>query len=325
MSKKLKFILLIQIIGTILIVLSHSVSQYTQYPSETGTVVRIIQSMGLTAFMWCSGYLLIYTDSLHRKGYLEYIKTRIIRLMLPYFVIQLVMLVPKIMIAKTQGSTVSLDILHYFLYPREGILPHLWFLPTLMILCILSFVFDKVTDSIVRSACALVIAAILVLLPHITNILAIDDVRQYMFWYALGIVTAKYMKVEKLQKYFSKWYMGIAVLLYVLIELVVPISQVKWILCGLCSLSLLLFIGITLEGRNTGGGYCSKYTFPVYILSLPAQNVVEVFMRRVNANWMISTLLMFAIGVIIPIFLAIIVERIEKNKRVKILSNCIGM
>lgn len=53
-TEKLYFISLIQVVGMLLIVLSHSISRYAVYPQWTGSFVQAIQQAGLTAFMWCS-------------------------------------------------------------------------------------------------------------------------------------------------------------------------------------------------------------------------------------------------------------------------------
>ena len=63
-SERLNYITWMQLIATALIVLSHSVASSISYPGITGTFVAVTQTVGLTAFMWCSGFLLVWTDAI---------------------------------------------------------------------------------------------------------------------------------------------------------------------------------------------------------------------------------------------------------------------
>lgn len=127
-SERLNYITWMQLIATVLIVLSHSVASSIFYPGVTGTFVVGIQTVGLTVFMWCFGFLVVRTDAIKKYGYKRYIKKRFIRLMIPFVVIQILTFFPKTSIAGIMGQSSDMSlygIVHSFLYPREGILPHL--------------------------------------------------------------------------------------------------------------------------------------------------------------------------------------------------------
>lgn len=324
-SNRLQFISVMQIIGMLLIVFSHSISKYAEYPQGTGLFIQIIQYAGLTAFMWCSGYLLVYTKALERHGYKEYIIRRLQRLMIPYFVIQIVMLFPKLAIVQMQGMELNVNYFHSFFYPREGILPHLWFLPTLMILCLMTPILLKWTEKKKLCWIPFVLLMILAILPDVKNILCMDDVRRYLFWYTLGIIMARWYSSDKLMNFLASSKVVLTIPIYILSFIFISYAPLKWIVCSLCTLTLLLSVGICCSRNDIGGGYLSRYTFTIYILSLPAQNVIEVLAGKLGFDFIVSTIVMFSIGIIVPLLIAIIVEMIENKTHVKIFSKCIGL
>ncbi len=326
-NKKLNDITLIQVIATGLIVFSHSVASSILYPDATGTAVAVIQNAGLVAFMWCAGFLMARTDAIKKYGYKRYIAKRFIRLMIPFFVIQLLMLFPKILIAKMIGQPAELSLpalIHSFLYPREGILPHLWFLPTLMLLCVISPVLQRAAENKARWIIALAVAAGLAYFPLNTNFICLGDVKNYLFWYLLGIGCAMPRRIDTLKNISAKftWVM-------------LPIILAGWIVlitfaghsCKFLSGLLSLFLLITASSKFAGDGiqHIGRYTFPIYILSLPIQNIVEIFAGRFGMGWPAATAVMFAAGVLIPLIMALCVNKFEEKNNLKIISRCIGL
>ena len=92
---------------------------------------------------------------------------------------------------------------------------------------------------------------------------------------------------------------------------------------GLLSLILLLVISSKFEW--VGVQRVGRYTFPIYILSLPIQNIVEIFAGRFGLGWEAATALMFMTGFLIPLLLAFCVNKIEDKCNLKIISRCIGL
>ena len=263
MSKKAKvqFISAMQIIGMILIVLSHSISQYASYPPNVGMFVQMIQQAGLTAFMWCSGYLFIYTGSVERYGYKKYIFMRAERLLIPHVVISLLMLAPKALVAKMQDSTLSVNVLHGFLCPRDGILPHLWFLPTLMIICLVAPIIQKGIISRKTACASLILLMCVAILPGIRNVLSINDVKTYLFWFTLGAVVAKYKNILEFVLRYKVIIAGASVLAYIAAFIYMEYSSLKWMICNICTLTELLLVGNIKHQYLRGGGTHSQYIF----------------------------------------------------------------
>lgn len=323
MSKnKIHFISIIQIIGMLMIVLSHSVSQYTSCPLFIEIFIQAIQQAGLSAFMWCAGYLLIYTKSIDRYGYGKYIVKRAQRLLTPYVIIQLVMLMPKILVARMQGVRLNINVIYSFMWPREGILPHLWFLPTLMIICVIAPVLCWWIETKTKAVTILLVLMCFLLIPDIPNFLALNDVKQYVFWFSLGMIFAKYVSLEKMDNIYTSVLLCVPV--YVCCFLFVGYLPVKYLICNICTLLILNYIGGHFW-HQTRFEMLSNYTFSIYILSVPVQNVVEVVAGKMGVSYIISSLAMFFSGLIIPLVIAIGVKIMEKNSKHKLISKCIGL
>ncbi len=323
----LNWISIIQAISTLLIVFSHSVVVGIDYPVYFPEIIRSVQLIGLTAFMWCSGYLLVRTNSIEKYGFKKYIVKRFIRLMIPFFIVQLLILLPKFILAKYSGNPLNISlvgILYSFIIPREGILPHLWFLPTLMLLCLVSPVLIKLSKHHIGIILGLVVSFILTFIPPLPNILCVNDVVHYLFWYYLGICAASLIKESDLQSTNPTIYILIALISLIVYSVITITTNDFAFSEPLKSLfSLLLLVSVTLlVNKNIS---FSKHTFPVYILSLPVQNVLEIILRKFQINWRLSTLSMFIIGVIIPMFISVVISQIEKNRRHKPLSKIIGL
>lgn len=325
--KKIEWLAFMQIVCTLLIVFSHSVVVGIEYPIFLGQVIRVVQIIGLTAFMWCSGYLLVRTNSIEKHGYKKYIKKRFTRLMVPFFVVQFLMLIPKIIIGKISNSSLSysaMDIIGGFINPRNGILPHLWFLPTLMILTLVSPVLLKIIKNKIGAFLLLVGVLVLACLPRFPNYCCANDVSRYLFWYSFGVFVAQNTKediVQDIKRNYLYLAMVISVPAFLLITKTVPISSLNELSRSFFSLIFLVSLSILV---NKGAKW-GRYTFPVYILSLPAQNIVEIALRKFQFGWCISTIIMFLIGVTVPMLISYIVTKIEVDKKICFLSKIIGL
>lgn len=182
-----------QLISMAFIVLSHAVPENVDISIFIPTMTPYLQYAGLAVFMWTSGYLAIKTRQLEKYGYLGYLKRRVRRLLVPYVAFSLLMLVPKYVLSAYANSEVSLSPLFVFkqlITPREGIQPHLWFLPTLLFLSLLlPFWKWSLQRTSTIAACSVVLLA-LQFIPTLTNVLCINDVLQYALWFYFGIVVA---------------------------------------------------------------------------------------------------------------------------------------
>lgn len=239
-----------QLISMVLIVLSHAVPENVDIPAFISGMTPYLQSAGLTVFMWTGGYLAIKTKKLEKYGYLGYFKRRIKRLLIPYVFFSLLMLVPKYVLAAYPNSEVSLNllfVLKQLITPREGIQPHLWFLPTLLLLSLLLPLWKwclRRTSTL--AACSIVLLA-LQFIPTLTNVLCINDVLQYAFYFYFGLMIAEKIELGKCKKRVTILLPIISTGGYVLTRILLSNGQIEWLLYKLLCLSSIIMLSLVIQ------------------------------------------------------------------------------
>lgn len=326
------YITIAQIIAMLLIVFSHSFPDRIEAPQSIYECVVYIQSAGLTLFMFVSGFLFERTKQIEKYGCMGVIKHRAMRLLIPYVVMQILMLMPKYFIGMLTGTKVEIaivSVLKSFLYPRQGILPHLWFLPTLFLISILCCSIY----SWMKRGRNLVIVLILSVAVSLNNfdigLFVISDVLNLFMWFIFGIVTATY----KLERYLQRKSLSALILsgggymLFLLLSAETPfVDDMMSILQSVCSIAFILVLCMLLEKCSTEGVLrFGKYTFTIYILSLPIQNIMEIIFMRIGFGWIADMAGMFVTGIFIPLGVGICVGMIEKKMKIRWVSKIIGL
>lgn len=104
-------------------------------------------------------------------------------------------------------------------------------------------------------------------------------------------------------------------------------KKADFVFNSMCSIIIILIISILFEKISSKQLWLKvgKYTFTIYILSLPVQNIVEIFFLKIGINWIVDMIGMFLIGIAIPFFIGIFVNNFEKNKKIKWYSKIIGI
>ena len=144
---ELKYITLAQIIGCCLVILGHSFPFVTPYPCVLMEGCRFLYTFHMPLFVWCSGFLFAHTMQT-RKTFAQYASQRALKLLVPYFLISLIGLVPKILASSVLNDTLNMDameIVRAFLVPREGVWGHFWFLPMIYLIGVIGYLLDKMS------------------------------------------------------------------------------------------------------------------------------------------------------------------------------------
>lgn len=312
----------------ILIVFSHSIPKMNSTPYLMNQIASHIQLIGLPVFMSVSGYLLVKTNAIEKYGYPIFLRSRFVRLMIPFFSIQLIMIFPKYIISLYSNSNVEISFtatIMAFINPRTfGILPHLWFLPTLMVISVISSLILWVLKNKIFSAVLLVFTLILASIPSITNLFYLNDIKNYLFWFVLGAICAKY-KFDQIIKH-RFMILIFSSVSYFLIMLFPQESSILRLLSSFMGLLIILMLSQLLEKPffRPNEYLCDK-TFAIYILSLPAQNIFEIIGIKTGIPWAITMTGMFVTGLFVPLIIVKIVVFFEKKIPVRIFSTIIGM
>lgn len=332
MNKKIYFLSFAQIVAMLLIVLSHSQPDNMPLPLFVDTLRPILQMPGLVVFIFVSAYLAVRTNSLAKYGYAGYLKRRLVRLLLPYVAVSVLMIVPKYLLRAFANSEVSLNALYLLkqlVVPRDGILPHLWFLPTLFILSALLPLWIKISKNKYASLGIFAVLLALQFTGDATDFLCINDLRLYALWFFLGVVCAGYVIRSKKEGLSQRQLLGANVLsglLTVFCIVLMAKGYTPYLFYKL--VSMIFILSISMAAAPYSKRFCDlfgPYTFPIYIMSLPIQNILNIIFARlgfaVSAVWTIE----FIGGLLLPYAIARAVRAIEKRSKLKPLSKMIGM
>ncbi|HLZ19287.1 MAG TPA: acyltransferase family protein, partial [Smithellaceae bacterium] len=263
--------------------------------------------------------------------YGSFLKKNFIRLMVPYFCINLLMLIPKYAMGLVAGKAVPLNVfavLYSFIDPRgSGILPHLWFLPTLMMLAVIAPFIIRVNKNRMAMLALIVAALILRLLPASlwTKFLCIDDLRSYFFFYALGIALSDF----DLRRFAQNKNLAVILLVIGYVASLLLFKQVGMVRFGSSILGFLFIVGLAflLESQSkifllsVFGGM----TFTIYLLSLPAQNFIEVIADRLSWKWYFASGAMYVVGFAVPMAIYTAVLWIDGKFRLTPVKKMIGI
>ncbi len=152
-SKKqisLGVITIMQIVSCVLVIFGHSYPFVTEIPEWVIDIRTFIYDFHMPVFVWCSGYLFVATMQAEKYSFVEYVKRRAARILLPYFVISIAGIFPKAVLTSLINDKLNFDfisILSSLFIPREGVWGHFWFLPMIFFLgllaCLVHYVSTK--------------------------------------------------------------------------------------------------------------------------------------------------------------------------------------
>lgn len=184
---ELKYITITQIVGCSLVVLGHSFPFVTSYPSGVTKCIGFLYTFHMPLFVWCSGFLFAHTMQSDRMSWTQYVSKRAVKLLIPYFVISLIGLVPKILASSVLNDNLNVDaisIVRAFLVPREGVWGHFWFLPMIYLIGVLGCLLDKYSKKTRFWITVVLLSFALSFYRHeVLQWFSINDVLQYFMFY----------------------------------------------------------------------------------------------------------------------------------------------
>jgi len=326
MKEKLVYISNARIIGILLVVFGHSYPLTGEIPKVLDTVRNFIYCFHMPLFVFISGYLVSKTGSVQKYGSKQYIQKRLIKLFVPYLGLSILGFFPKILMSGFINDEVELSFTYFvrtLFVPRENVWGHFWFIPMLFVMAAVSVFYVNLIKSKKLAIAICILAFALIFIPSTTNWLGINDIKNYLFWYMIGLVMGD---TDIITRYKSLAMSIICMACGVLIFIACgnraynPVVAV-FMLVGI----VLLCMHMNLEKvsiLNTIG----KHSFSIFLLSWPAQVVIEVVGNRIlHLPVVINTTMMFCTGILIPLFIVFVVKRLENIPFVKKIEVLLGM
>ena len=315
-KKRLVWAELAQVFSMLLVVFHHSTPNYTDVPGALAAFAGSVHLPALAVFFLCSGY---FAAGWEKTSYGRYLGRRAARLLIPWVAVSLLMLLPKALLSAPQARSEMLSPLNLLLSFADphgrGICPHLWFLPTLFLLSLTVVLLRYVARS--RIASVLVPAALFALtvpdLP-VPTLFCLNEVRLYLFWFVLGYVLgarrlfASCGRAVGIGSSVCAVLFGAASVLLILYGRSLPVFRALVTVSGAVA---ILAASVALERpleRFTA--FFRGKTFLIYLLSLCAQNFVEVLANRLGVPGSAAFALLFVTGLAVPLAIEAVLRAI---------------
>lgn len=322
-KEKIGYIATARCIGILLVVYGHSFPFDVYIPPVLGNTVPFIYAFHMPLFIFLSGYLL----TRNTRPTVEYICRRGSRLLVPYFALSVAAFLPKVLIQQFLNDTVELSLWYLLkteLIPRDNIWGHFWYIPVVFFLGSLGVIMQQMVHK--HSAAGWTVLAatyILLFLPETTNWFAIEDMRKTAFYFALGMVVANWQKSGSvLIGRFWLLAFPAAVALFRTTDGILTDSLIACLMIG-----FVLHIGTKLDLEKCPVlSVIEKNSFTIFLLSWPAQAVVEVVCNRILHLPVLLTMgIMFAAGVGVPLICTKVVALLERRIPMKWVKLILGM
>lgn len=310
-----------QVIAMLLVTLHHSLPRGYGGPLWLSNALEAIQYPALACFFLTGA---LFAGKWRQIGLWAYLKGRFIRLMTPYFCVNLLMLAPRYLAAKALGYRPNLTVgwlAMSFLDPHgQGIAPHLWFLPALFMLSALLPVIDAALSRTVPRRIALAGLFILSVWPvALPTLLCLNELKLYLFWYAAGLALARgdvSRPPLRGRMGLAVGWLGLVVFIATLVVKDAPMAAALQTVGG--ALALFEISGLSPRDDALTGLFRGK-TFVVYVLSMCVQNLVEVVCYAAKLPWFVSLPAMFVAGLAVPLMIGLWNERHPLPKPVRLM------
>lgn len=335
--KRLAFINYAYAIGAILVVLGHSTpTSASNMPITVEHIRTFIYCFHMPLFFFIAGVLLRYTKSENKPPYLRFISNKAIKFLVPYFVFTLLGIVPKILLANFTNDEVSFSFQYFFktiFSPRDNVWGHFWFLPTLLIIYLFSYLLLDASKNKVISTVLVIATACLAVFPIGTDWVCLHDISEMLVFFVLGVVfgnavTGDYKKLFKPAGALLTTAVAIAIYVLFIVFLYDKtgysgiVYQALKLIIGCLMVYTVMTVSVALSDRNVKVfTLLLGKTFSIYILSWPCQAFAEIALNRVlHLHWMIVILGMFIFGLAVPLFIVWLYKKISGKSKI---MNCL--
>lgn len=308
----------LRVIAILLVVIGHSIIIFTpgwntyqiNEKNEILTIIKkFINIIQMPLFIMIYGFL--YNKTCEKHTFNEIFVEKLKRIIIPFVCITIFWMVPIRYIAKypyySAGGYLT-AVINCFLGKDSG---HLWYLPTLFILFILTYMINKISyEKIVKIGSIILLFILSIFSVKLPTICFLSQICEYLIYFYIGFL---YNKIDKNNK----------VLNIICGILFVTLSFMVVFVVNDINLNRIFVILAGITGTYALYGLCSnnestklikaldKNSFVIYLLHSPL--IYIMYSRFSNINPLLLISCNIAIAITIPIFIAIILRKIKIN------------
>ena len=308
--------------GTFLVILGHSHSSdwdsFAGRPLET--MINFIYLFHMPLFFFIAGFLFDNSKAPEKNGYVSWLKKKAVRLLTPYVVLSVIALIPKYYFENHSWSGIGSYVLRALVFPREGVWGHFWFLPVLLLVYAIFGIWKVTAKGFDRKGVlpiTFLAALLLYFLPLNTNCLGISDLHQALVYFVLGMLLHRLLNAKEWQQCLKGRKQGVYALT-MLAELAISAigyhyfySNIAYRFAAACLMILFCLELAEIIGELPFCKWISSNNFTIYIYSWPAQAVAMVFASRIGFGWLMTSVMMFMTGILVPVCMILIYRRLK--------------
>ena len=304
-------------VGVFLVIFGHSHSSDWSRASETayGFLHDFVYSFHMQLFFSISGFLLMHSDKIKRIGYFRFLAEKALRLFVPYLFISLLAVFPKTRLET--GKWIDVNVLMNTLFsPRLGVWGHLWFVPVLFFMFIFFGIIRMLLNEKNRFwilSATTILSAAAYFIPCDSQFLGAEDIKKQCLFFSLGMLLYLIITPAKQAKKPVMFFLPLALaacgIAAYLLRRQQP--QLLFAVTAVCMVLALWAVAVCVPFSRLCR-WLSVHNFTLYLYSWPAQSVVMIACDRFNFSWVLTFIVMFVTGWLVPLAMIFIYEKIPK-------------
>ncbi|MCF0217404.1 MAG: acyltransferase [Fibrobacteraceae bacterium] len=269
----------------LLVVLGHVFHGEAHYNWEL-TLQQVIYSFHMPLFMCVSGYLFYFTAIKKNKNYLDVVKNKAVRLLIPYFVLSVVTIVLKVSFSEymRRGAEFSVNqLLDAFVWLTNMPLGEMWFINALFLLFLLYPLYGIADKKKIYEALLLIAFIAFYFIqqnnPLPSFVFNYGSAIYYGFYFYVGILLCKY-GAKLLEK-------KLLIIPFVVAFAVLKILDIKDLpyLLPLCGTMASFYFAKMLAHVNPNMFKTFRnYTYQIFLIGIFPQIAVRVVIEKFAAH-----------------------------------------
>lgn len=312
----LKSIAYLQVIGIILVVLGHSLHMYPDGDhGHTTLLFRMIYSFHMPLFLFASGFLMVFTERMRsgsgKSAAWRFVKSKILRLLLPFAVLTLVTFVPRTMMSGIADDPVELSAGSLCLSLTDSghmVIPYFWFIQASFLLLCFNYIVLWLTGTFRHDSglVYLLIVALFTLLPFLPveypTFFSTGMAVGLGIYFATGMLYARFSAATDR---FIRWSSPVTFCIFAALWVILFFARESGtghILCGMSGIAMCLSLANILETNKIKWlDHLAGANYIIFLLSWYC-NVIfqQVLHHFVALPWWVHTLLSLISGIYIP-------------------------
>lgn len=301
---KINWLLILQGWTMLWVVIGHAPLEdiHGPMPKYVKLLYDFAYSFHMPLFMLISGYL-FYMTRLSREqwNYKSTMLEKLERLGIPFLVFTFIAMIVKTMFASDMARSSEISVIYFFnscLYPALGPLNEMWFILTLIIMFLLFPLWKSILGNVKIELSTLAVLTVLHFIPNYIDFLCFSSFTKYLMWFFMGVLTSKYLLVNKLNR--AK--LGGVVLGIMLMGIgYYTIPEIKTL--GIMVFSFVLAMAADKWIPSLFFSF-RQYTYQIFLMGIFAQIMVKIIYKHINAPYLPFYVLCIMAGLYVPVIMS---------------------